>query len=136
MRLRNAWVGCLGIALAASVTACGGGQETSNTSATPSSPAAAGSGQKVDTATAGTVTGTVALEGTAPKNEASKRNAETVCIREAKGTQTQESYVVGGADKSLGNALGDVKDRLGNEGIDTPTESAKIVQKECRYRPH
>src|SRR4051812_37159389 len=96
MRLRNVWVGVVGVALAATVTACGGGQETSNTSATPSSPAATPSGQKVDTANAGKVGGTVAFEGTAPKNEAIKMNADPVCIREAKGPQSQETYVVGG----------------------------------------
>src|SRR5262245_36023027 len=100
MRLRNTWAGVLGIALAASVAACGGGQETSSTSATPSSPAATPSGQKVDTANAGTVTGTVTLDGTAPKNEAIKMNADPVCIREAKGPQFQETYVVGSDGKS------------------------------------
>jgi len=66
MRLRNVWVGVLGIAFAASVAACGGSQETSNTSAAPSSPAATPGGQKVDTANAGSVKGTVAFDGTAP----------------------------------------------------------------------
>src|SRR5262245_48106604 len=134
MRLRNAWVGLLGIALAASVAACGGGQETSNTSATPSSSAAAG-GQKVDTATAGTVTGTVSLDGTAPKNEAIKMNADPVCMREAKGTQTQETYMVGSDGKSLANVFVYVKDGLGNYVFDTPSESAKIEQKSTRYHP-
>ena len=136
MRLRNAWVGVLGIALAASVAACGGGQETSNTSATPASPAAAPAGQKVDTANAGKVSGTVSIEGTAPKNEAIKMNADPVCVREAKGAQSQETYVVGSDGKSLGNVFVYVKDGLGNYVFDTPTEKATIDQKECRYHPH
>ena len=61
MRLRNAWV----FALPLAVFACGGGQETSNKSAEPSSPAAASGGQKVDTTVAGTVKGVVNFEGTA-----------------------------------------------------------------------
>jgi hypothetical protein len=132
MRLRNAWFGLLGITLAASVAACGGGQETSNTSATPSTP----SGEKVDTANAGKVSGTVALEGTAPKNEAIKMNADPVCLREAKGPQSQETYMVGSEGKTLGNVFVYVKDGLGNYVYDMPTESAKIDQKECRYHPH
>jgi plastocyanin len=136
MRLRNAWVGVLGMALAASVAACGGSQETSNTSAAPSSPAAAPSGQKVDTANAGSVKGKVSLDGTAPKNEAIKMNADPVCLREAKGTQAQESYMVGSDGKTLANVFVYVKDGLGNYVFDTPTESAKIDQKECRYHPH
>jgi plastocyanin len=135
MRLRNAWIGVLGIALAATV-ACGGGSEPANTSATPAAPAGAPAGQKVDTATAGTVQGTIALEGVAPKNEAIKMNADPVCIREAKGTQTQETYIVGNDGKTLGNVFVYVKDGLGNYVFDTPTESAKIDQKECRYHPH
>ena len=136
MRLRNAWVGILGMALAASMAACGGGQETANTSGTPSAPAATPAGQKVDTATAGSVKGTVALDGTVPKNEAIKMNADPVCMREAKGTQTQETYIVGSDGKTLGNVFVYVKDGLGNYVFDTPTESAKIDQKECRYHPH
>ena len=57
MRLRNVWVSALGLALAVSVAACGGKQETSSTSAEPSAPAATPAGQKVDTATAGDVKG-------------------------------------------------------------------------------
>ena len=136
MRLRNAWVGCLGIALAASVTACGGGQETSNTSATPSSPAAAPSGQKVDTATAGTVTGTVAFEGTAPKNEAIKMNADPVCVKQNSTPQTQETYMVGSDGKSLANVFVYVKEGLGNRTFDVPKEAITLDQSGCRYHPH
>jgi hypothetical protein len=136
MRLRNAWVVILGCAVAASITACGGSQETSSSSAAPSSPAGAASGQKVDTANAGKVSGTVALEGTPPKNETIKMNADPVCMREAKGTQTQETYITGSDGKTLGNVFVYVKDGLGNYVFDMPTEPAKIDQKECRYHPH
>jgi hypothetical protein len=136
MRLRNAWVVVLGCAVAASITACGGSQETSSTSAAPSSPAGAPAGQKVDTANAGKVSGTVSLEGTAPKNETIKMNADPVCMREAKGTQTQETYTVSSDGKTLGNVFVYVKDGLGNYVFDAPTDKATIDQKECRYHPH
>jgi plastocyanin len=131
MRLRNAWV--LGAALAVTTAACGGG---SSTTAGAPAPAAAAGGQKVDPATTGTVTGSVALDGTAPKNEAIKMNADPVCLREAKGTQTQETYMVGADGKAIANVFVYVKDGLGNYVFDTPTETAKIDQKECRYHPH
>jgi plastocyanin len=135
MRLRNAWVvGLLGIALTA--VACGGSQETSNKSAEPSSPAATPSGQRVDTATAGSVKGVVTLDGTAPKNEGIKMNADPVCVRENKTPQFQETYMVGSDGKSLANVFVYVKDGLGNYVYDTPTEPARIDQKECRYHPH
>ncbi len=136
MRLRNVWVSSLGFALAASLVACGGNKEASSTSGQPSAPAGTPAGQKVDTATAGTLNGTVTLDGAAPKNEAIKMNADPVCLREAKGPQTQETYMVGSDGKSLANVFVYVKDGLGNYVFDTPTEAAKIDQKECRYHPH
>jgi len=136
MRLRNAWVGLLGLALAGSVVACGGSQESSNKSADPSSPSAAGAGQRVDTATAGDVKGVVTLDGVAPKNEAIKMNADPVCVKQNTTPQSQETYIVGDDGKTLGNVFVYVKDGLGSYVFDTPTESAKIDQKDCRYHPH
>jgi len=136
MRLRNVWVFGLGMTLAASVVACGGGSEPSSKSAAPSAPAATPGAMKVDTATAGEVKGVVTIEGVAPKNEAIKMNADPVCLKEAKGPQSQETYMVGADGKSLGNVFVYVKDGLGNYVFDTPTEPAKIDQKECRYHPH
>jgi hypothetical protein len=134
MRQRHIWQYTLGLVVAASVVACGGGGEQSK-SEKPSSPSATPSGQKVDTSTAGNVTGTVMLEGTAPANEGIKMNADPVCMKETKGPQLQETYV---ADSSgaLGNVFEYVKDGLGNYVFDTPTEPMTLDQKGCRYHPH
>ncbi len=132
MRLRNGWVCGLGFALAVSVAACGG----SGTSTPASAPAAAPGAQKVDPATAGELKGKVELEGVAPKNETIRMAADPVCMRESKGEQAQESYIVGSDGESLANVFVYVKDGLGNYVYDMPTESAKIDQKECRYHPH
>src|SRR5881275_2552145 len=113
MRLRNVWASALGLALAGSLVACGGSKETSSTSAEPGGPAGTPAGQKVDTATAGDVKGTVALDGTAPKNEPIKMNADPVCMRENKSPQFQETYTVG-SDGKLANVFVYVKDGLGN----------------------
>jgi plastocyanin len=134
MRLRNMWVSTLGVTLAASVWACGGGSQS--TSSEPAAPAGAASGQKVDTATAGDIKGTVTLDGTAPKNEPIKMNADPVCVKENTTPQFQETYAVGGDGKSLANVFVYVKDGLGNYAFDTPTEPARIDQKNCRYHPH
>ena len=40
MRLRNMWVSALGLALAASIVACGGGSKETSTSGEPAAPAA------------------------------------------------------------------------------------------------
>ena len=91
MRVRNAWVGLLGMALATTL-ACGGSQETSNKSGEPESPSATPAGQKVDTATAGDVKGVALLDGAAPKNEPIKMNADPVCVKE---NSTQGSHRAG-----------------------------------------
>jgi hypothetical protein len=135
MRLRNTWVGLLGIALATTL-ACGGSQETSSTAAKPESPSAASAGQKVDTATAGDVKGVAMLDGAAPKNEPIKMNADPVCVKENTTPQFQETYEVGSDGKSLANVFVYVKDGLGNYVFDTPTKPATIDQKNCRYHPH
>ena len=135
MRLRNTWVGLLGIALATTL-ACGGSQETSSTSAKPESPSAASAGQKVDTATAGDVKGVVMIDGVAPKNEAIKMNADPVCVKQNTTPQSQETYMVSADGKNLGNVFVYVKDGLGNRAFDTPKDPVALEQKSCRYHPH
>ena len=79
MRLRSVFVCALGLTCAASIVACGGGQETA------SIPAAAPGAVKVDPATAGDIKGTVLLEGMAPKNDVIKMNADPVCLKQNTG---------------------------------------------------
>jgi plastocyanin len=131
MRVRNVWVSALVLTFAASMAACGSKQDT-----TPIEGTAAGSGggEKVDPATAGNVTGTVALDGTAPANEAIKMNADPVCTKENSTPQMQETFEV--SDGKLANVFVYVKDGLGNYQYDPPTEMAVIDQKSCRYHPH
>ena len=76
------------------------------------------------------------LDGAAPKNEPIKMNADPVCVKENTTPQFQETYEVGSDGKSLANVFVYVKDGLGSYVFDTPTESAKIDQKDCRYHPH
>ncbi len=135
MRSSNLWVGTFGLALAASIVACGGSNSSKSAepSATPAAPAAP-AGQKVDTATAGDVKGIVMLDGTAPKNEPIKMNADPVCVKANTTAQFQETYMV--TDRHLANVFVYVKDGLGNYIYDTPTEPVKLNQLGCLYRPH
>src|SRR6185295_16751410 len=130
MRVRHVWVCVFGLALAATAAACGGGSQESSAPAATSAPGA----QKVDPATASDVKGTVTLEGTAPKNEAIKMNADPVCLKEAKGDQFQETYMA--KDGKLENVFVYVKDGLGNYMYDPPTGTPRIDQRQCRYHPH
>ena len=133
MFLRRFWVAVLVLMLAGALgaVACGGKKEE----APATSPAGGPGAQKVDESTAGKVTGKAVLDGTAPKNAAIKMNADPFCMREAKGPQTQEYYIVGEGG-ALQNVFVYVKDGLGNYVWDTPTQPVTIDQKQCRYHPH
>ena len=96
--------------------------------------APAGGGQKVDPATAGEVNGVVTFEGTAPKNEPIKMNADPVCVKANTTPQEQETYVV--TDGKLANVFVYVKDGLSAYSFDPPTGMLTIDQKNCRYHPH
>ena len=113
----------------AGLAACG---SDSSKSAEPASPAAAPDAKKVDTATAGNISGKVMLEGTPPANPVIKMASDPAC---GNSEVRAESFVV---DKgSLENVFVYIKDGLGNKYIfDTPTEPVKLDQKGCHYTPH
>src|SRR3954470_11216101 len=134
MRVRKFWIGALGLALAASITACGGKKDDLDAPDAGGGAAATGSGPKVDAATAGNVEGVVAFDGVAPKNEPIKMNADPVCVKENTTPQQQETYEV--ADGKLANVFVYVKDGLSAYSFDTPTTTVTIDQKNCRYHPH
>jgi hypothetical protein len=132
MRLRSLWISALGLALAASVMACGGGSKES--AEAPAGAPSGGGGKKVDAATAGDINGVVSFEGTAPKNEGIKMNADPVCVKENPTPQEQETYMV--SDGKLANVFVYVKDGLQDYSFDTPTTKYEFDQKNCRYHPH
>ena len=142
MRSRYIWGTACGIAVLAAaltVTGCGGKKDNLDDDLGGAAGAAGGAtsgGPKVDAATAAEITGTVSIDGMAAKNEPIRMNADPVCLKEAKGPQTQETYEIGADGKSLANVFVYVKDGLGNFSYDMPTEPARINQKECRYHPH
>ena len=135
MRLRNVWVQVLGVALSASVAACGGGGQESSAPAS-TAPVASAGGSKVDPATAGDIKGVVTLTGAAPKNEPIRMNADPICVKQtaSQGAQSQETFVVNG-DK-LANVFVYVKDGLGSYSYDPPSGTATLDQRGCRYTPH
>jgi plastocyanin len=131
MRSRSLWSSALGLTLAVTVVACGGGSKESSA---PAESGAAGGGQKVDAATAGDINGVVSFDGVAPKNEPIKMNADPVCVKENPTPQVQETYAV--ENGKLANVFVYVKDGLGNYSYDPPSGGVTIDQKGCRYHPH
>lgn len=109
------------------LAACGG-----DASKKPSGPPP--DAKRVDTSKAGSIAGRVTIEGTAPDNPQIKMSADPFCIRANQDGARFESFVV--EDGGLNNVFVYVKDGLGNYWFDTPTESVKLDQNGCRYRPH
>jgi hypothetical protein len=120
------------IAVAAAVTAC---DSDANKSAPPSSPAAAPDAKKVDTATAGSISGRVTITGTVPANPPIAMASDPTCASANKDGAQAETFVV--KDGGLENVFVYIKDGLGNKFLfDTPTTPVNIEQKGCRYVPH
>lgn len=114
--------------------ACGGGNQAP-ASSTEAPSAAAPAAAPFDPATAGSITGKAMFEGTAPRNEPIKMNADPVCVQQAKGPQAQEMYMVGSGGE-LQNIFVYVKDGLGNRTFTAPTTPVIFDQRSCRYHPH
>ena len=93
-------------------------------------------GGKVDPAGAGTIAGTVTLQGPAPKNASINMAADPACLKLTAGTpQMQETYAVD-ASGALANVFVYVKDGLGKYAFDTPKTPVVLDQNQCRYHPH
>jgi plastocyanin len=121
----------LAIALALSVSACSGKEAAKEETAAPAAVASA----PIDPATAGSITGTVKLDGPVPKATRIRMDAEPTCAKTHTTPVMSEEYVVG--DKGgLGNVVVYVKDGLGNRTFPTPTDAVVLDQNGCIYVPH
>jgi plastocyanin len=105
---------------------CGGAQEEP-------APRAAAVANPVDPATAGSVTGTIRFEGTAPAPQPINRSSDPYC--EQQGAATTETVVVG-SGSALQNVFVYVKDGLGDRAFPVPASPVVLDQKGCRYVPH
>ena len=121
-------------ALALAIAGCGGNK--SSTSESPSAPAGAPAGKTVDPATAGEVTGSVKLDGAAPKPKNINMAAEPACAKARTGGPAMTEEVVTGDGGTLANVVVYVKSGLEGYSFPAPTTPAKIDQQGCQYHPH
>jgi hypothetical protein len=89
----------------------------------------------VDAATAGTITGTVKLDGEPPKFKPLNMSAEPTCVQD-NPTPVYPPIVVTGAKGALANVVIYVKGNMDEYKFDTPKEAAVLDQKNCMYDPH
>jgi plastocyanin len=110
---------------------CGNKQ---NTNGTPAASATAG--RSVDAATAGSITGTVNLDGTPPKMKVINMAAEPACAKEHAGHPAMTEDVVPGDHGTLQNVIVYLQGDFGQYVFAMPTTPATIDQMGCQYHPH
>lgn len=114
------------------VAGCGNKEAPAEQPATPSAstaPAAAPA-TPIDPATAAAVSGTVKLEGAAPKAAMIDMSQDPAC----KGMNMAENVVANGGN--LANVFVYVKEGLGNRTFDVPKDPVVLDQSGCKYHPH
>lgn len=105
-----------------------------STAGNTSSPATPTANAQIDSATAGTVSGTIHFSDNAPTPIVIDMAQDPACSEASKTPNTAEQYVV--HDGRLANVFVYVKDGLGNR-IYMPTKTPVVLdQKGCRYIPH
>lgn len=121
----------MALLLGAVLMSCGKKQEESETGAATPNAAA----KSVDQATAGSITGTVQLDGKAPKMKIINMAAEPVCAKEH-STPAMTQDVVPGENETLQNVVVYLQGDFSPYKFDQPTMAVTIDQKGCMYDPH
>jgi hypothetical protein len=88
----------------------------------------------VDPSTAGSISGTVRLEGEPPKFKPIDMSAEAACVQ-ANPSPVVPAIVVTGAHGALANAVVYVKSGLGSYRFEIPSTPVPLDQKGCMYEP-
>jgi len=117
--------------LAVALAGCAKKQETTETSA----PAGSQNAIPVDAATAGSIFGTVQLDGAPPKMKIINMAAEPACAKlHSTPATTQEALV--GKSGALENVVVYLTGDFSRYKFDVPQTPATITQKGCMYDPH
>ena len=130
-------VGLFAMALLAplAITACGGGEADGDAGAEMDGQEASSMESMVDPATAATITGNVAFQGTAPEPESIDMAEEPTCAEKYADVPMTEKVVVND-NGTLANVFVYVKSGLPEMSFPTPSEPVVLDQDGCRYRPH
>ncbi|MBZ5644965.1 MAG: carboxypeptidase regulatory-like domain-containing protein [Acidobacteriia bacterium] len=136
MKINRLAIYTLSLGAFALVLAGCGGNKTESTEAPASAPAAnAPAGKTVDPATAGELTGTVKLDGAAPKMKTISTAAEPACGKSRTTPLTSEEVVTGDGG-SLANVVVYIKSGLDGYSFPAPSTPVKFTQEGCQYHPH
>src|SRR2546422_1887567 len=118
-------------ALAFSLLSCGKKEET-----TEKAPAVTPAAAPVDLATVGSVSGTVKLDGPAPKPKKINMDAEPSCAAIHASSPAFDEEVVEGEGGSPATVVVSSKEGAGNRAFEPPKTPVTLDQKGCTYIPH
>jgi len=123
-----------GLAAVLALAACSKKEEAPppQQAAAPAAPAAA----PIDAASAATITGSVKLDGAAPKMARLKTDSDPYCAKMHASAPLSSEEVVAGKDGALANVVVYIKAGLDNRTFPTPTETVQLNQNGCEYKPH
>jgi len=119
------------VALAVALISCGSKQGTNETPA-----ANAPTVKSVDATTAGSITGTIKLDGTPPKMKVINMAAEPTCAKDHASQPAMTEDVVPGDNGTLQNVVVYLQGDFSQYVFTTPTTPVVIDQKGCQYHPH
>jgi plastocyanin len=122
----------LAAVVALAVTGCGG-NKSSESSEQPA--ATTSGGATVDASTAGSISGTITLDGKAPMAKPINMSAEPYC-QKAHSSPVIPPEVVTGDGGALANVVVYVKDDMSKYSYTTPSTSVPLDQSGCMYDPH
>ncbi len=108
---------------------CGGKKEEAAEQGAQTAPA-------VDPATAATITGTVKFEGTAPKPEPIKTDADPKCKEMHANNPLMARPINVNANNTLKDVFVYVKSGLEGKKFPVPSTPVEIDQQGCEYHPH
>jgi len=90
---------------------------------------------KVDTATAGALSGTVRLKGKRPANKTIDMDQDPACVSLHKSRRVEDNAIEANSKGQLGNVFVYVKEGLEGKSFQPPAEAVTIDQKGCWFRP-
>ena len=118
------------VAVAVALISCGNKQATNET------PVANAARKSVDATTAGSITGTIKLDGAPPKMKIINMAAEPTCAKDHARQPAMTEDVVPGENGTLQNVVVYLQGDFSQYAFTTPTAPVTIDQKGCQYQPH
>jgi hypothetical protein len=131
--MKNKFFMCVAgtVVLAMALISCGNRQPSTETPG--ANPPTA---KSVDATTAGSITGTIKLDGTPPKMKVLNMTAEPNCAKEHASQPAMTEEVVPGENGTLQNVVVYLKGDFSEYTFPTPTAPVTIDQRGCQYHPH